>query len=186
MMSGYKRGNAKQRGAAALAPLTPRSEGYEFRDSNFECAIPSFTLAQSSGSQSSDFERVSQPTGHSELEPGESAFGGIAREEFGRRRVIETSVDWGPYRGECSGLVYRPTMPLQDASTQTDVLPAEASDQIFASLIPRQAMELMRIGSRFYAPVSMFIVLLALIWHFTMNRGSCYYVKLEVGGFGMD
>ena len=92
MMSGYKRGNAKQRGAAALAPLTPRSEGYEFRDSNFECAIQSFTPAQSSGSQSSEFGRVSQPSIYSELEPRESTFGGYAKEEFGRRRVDETSV----------------------------------------------------------------------------------------------
>ena len=74
----------------------------------------------------------------------------------------------------------------QNASTQTDALPEVISDQIFASLIPRHATELLRIGHRFYAPVGIFVVLLMLIWRYTMNRGSHYYVRMEVGGYGMD
>ena len=90
-MTGYKRGDAKQRGAAALSAPPPRSASDEFRETNFEYAIQSCTPAQSSGSQSSEFERISQPSIYSESEARESAFGNGAKEEFGRRRVDENS-----------------------------------------------------------------------------------------------
>ena len=60
------------------------------------------------------------------------------------------------------------------------------SDQIFASLIPRHATELLRIGHRFYAPVGIFVAFLMLIWRYMMGHGSHYYIRMEIGGYGMD
>ena len=102
-MTGYKRGDAKQRGAAALSAPPPRSASDEFRETNLEYAIQSFTPAQSSGSQSSEFERISQPSIYSESEARESAFGNGAKEEFGRRRVDENSDRGEAFGGERSG-----------------------------------------------------------------------------------
>ena len=65
-MTGYKRGDAKQRGVAALSAPAPRSASDEFRETNFEYAIQSFTFAQSSGSPASllsirNWKRGSRP-----------------------------------------------------------------------------------------------------------------------------
>ena len=188
VMSGYRRGNARQRGVAALSPPTPRPEVYEFGSSNFERAAPPPMPAQSSGSQSSDYERISLPSVYSELEPRESPIDGLAKEEFDRRRAVEASVDWAPSRERSSDDVnWAPAPPLtHDASTQTHALPGLTSDQVFAGLIPYQATELLKIGRHSYALVGIFVVLLMIFWRFMMNRGSHYYVRLEIGGFGID
>ena len=216
MMTGYKRGDAKQRGAAALSAPPPRSASDEFRETNFEYAIQSFTPAQSSGSQSSEFERISQPSIYSESEARESAFGNGAKEEFGRRRVDENSDRGEAFGGErsgagtvriprrCSGPCFcmycqmerECAMPSntpaqsvksqRNASTQTDASPRVDSDQIFAGLVPRYATGLLAVGHRHYAPVGIFIAFFFFIWRYVMNQGSHYYVRMEIGGYGMD
>ena len=216
MMTGYKRGDAKQRGAAALSAPPPRSASDEFRETNFEYAIQSFTPAQSSGSQSSEFERISQPSIYSESEARESAFGNGAKEEFGRRRVDENFDRGEAFGGErsgagtvriprrCSGPCFcmycqmerECAMPSntpaqsvksqRNASTQTDASPRVDSDQIFASLVPRYATGLLGVGQRHYGPVGIFTVFFFFIWRYVMNQGSHYYVRMEIGGYGMD
>ena len=74
----------------------------------------------------------------------------------------------------------------RNASTQTDALPEVNSDQIFASLVPRYATGLLAVGHRHYAPVGIFIAFFFFIWRYVMNQGSHYYVRMEIGGYGMD
>ena len=183
MMIGYKRGGAQHRGAAALSPPASRSSSHEFRESNFEYAIRSFTQAQSSGSQSSEFERVSQPSIYSDLEARGSASGGCANEEFGRRLTDENSDCGEAFREEHVGpdtaqtpmrrsgpcfCMYcqmerernqpaRSARPQRDASTQTEVLPRMDLDQIFSSLVPRNATGVLGVGQRHYGSVGIFI-----------------------------
>ena len=187
VMSGYRRGNARQRGVAAFSPPTPRPEVYESESPNFERAVPPPMPARSSESQSSDYERISLPSVYSELEPRESPIS-LAKEEFDRRRAVEASVDWAPSRERSSDDVNWALAPplTHDASTQTHALPGLTSDQVFAGLIPYQATELLKIGRHSYALVGIFVVLLMIFWRFMMNRGSHYYVRMEIGGFGMD
>ena len=74
----------------------------------------------------------------------------------------------------------------RNASTQTDASPRVDSDQIFASLVPRYATGLLGVGQRHYGPVGIFIVFFFFIWRYVMNQGSHYYVRMEIGGYGMD
>ena len=199
-MTGYERGNAKQRGAAALSAPSPSSASDEFRDVNFECAMRPFTPVRSSGSQSSEFERISQPSISSELEARESAPGYSTEENFYRRRVDGNfERDEAPSNGSSSPDAARvlkyatpfstPAQclrPRRNASTQTDVPQRVDSDQNFADLIPRYATELLGLGQRHYGPVGIFIALLFFVWRYLMTQGSHYYVRMEIGGYGMD
>ena len=196
-MTGYERGNAKQRGAAALSAPPPSSANDEFRDMNFECAIRSFTPAQSSGSQSSEFERISQPSISSELEARESTPGYGTEGNFYRRRADgDFDCNEAPSNGSSSpgmarvatpfGTPVQCLRPRRNASTQTDVSQRADPDQNFADLIPRYATELLGLGQRHYGPVGIFIVLLFFVWRYLMTQGSHYYVRMEIGGYGMD
>ena len=36
-----------------------------------------------------------------------------------------------------------------------------------------------------YIVILIFFVFLMIIWYLLMNRGNYYYIRLEIGGFGM-
>ena len=143
--------------------------------------MQSFMLASSLGSQSSDFEHIGKPIDHSEYEPSETVLDDLAAKEFGPRQTVGT-----PGVAKYPEFCRRTTFPLQDGSTQTDTPLARSSDQNFVGFIPYRGTDLVTVVPRSYAFAVIFIVFFMITWYFLMNRGNYYYVRLEIGGFGMN
>ena len=136
---------------------------------------------------SSDFEKIGRSvcttSDRSDYEANQEVLDNFATRDLTLRRDAPIS-----YQKEYSEFAQSSTLPLKDNSTQTDDKFARVSDRDSASSVPKQSLGTFpsTVVPWNNALAVILVAIIVVVLYFLVDRGNYYYVRLEIGGFGLS